>query len=40
MDLNSVFLTTFVLVMVVGLCGAGLCSYVEKRPPKNEASEK
>ncbi|MFA7282414.1 MAG: hypothetical protein WC100_20195 [Sterolibacterium sp.] len=40
MDLNSVFLTAFVLVMLVGLCGAGLCNYLEKKHPKNEVTEK
>lgn len=40
MDLNSIFLTAFVLVMVVGLCGVGICNYVEKSHLNDQAPKK
>jgi len=40
MELNSVFILVFGVVVGVGLCGVGLCEYFKKTPPQVKADEK
>lgn len=39
MELNSVFLLVFGLVVGVGLCTMGFCQFFKKDPPQEKAGE-
>lgn len=40
MELNSVFILVFGVVIGVGLCGMGVCEYFKRTPPQEKAGEK